>query len=68
VEVTALEEASAAGAVGFARLPWAAIGPEGELQLAAEALSVRCLQRPDGGLAEEGDDDSSLVAVVGRAY
>jgi prolyl-tRNA synthetase len=68
VEVTALEEASAAGAIGFARLPWAAIGPEGELQLAAEALSVRCLQRPDGGLAEEGDDDSSLVAVVGRAY
>jgi prolyl-tRNA synthetase len=68
VDVDDLEAAAAAGATGFARLPWSAVGLEGEARLAGDALSVRCLQRPDGGLAEAGDDDASLVAVVGRAY
>ncbi len=67
-DVADLGGAVAAGAEGFARLPWAAVGPEGEERLAAESLSVRLLQRADGGLAEAGDDDASLVAVVGRAY
>jgi prolyl-tRNA synthetase len=58
--------AAEAGAVGFARLPWSALGPEGEATLAKDGVSVRCLQGPDGGLA--GDDDGSLVAVVGRSY
>jgi prolyl-tRNA synthetase len=66
-DVADLGGAAAAAATGFARLPWAAVGPEGEARLAAEGLSVRCLQRPDGGLAAEGDE-GSLVAVVGRAY
>ena len=34
---------------------WAALGPDGEDRLAEHAISVRCLQRPDGSLAEAGD-------------
>jgi prolyl-tRNA synthetase len=67
-EATSLEEAVQAGSVGFARVPLAALGPDAEDRLAEHAISVRCLQRPDGSLAEPGDDDSALVAVVGRSY
>ncbi len=65
-EVGDLAGAVAAAANGFARVPWSAVGPEGEARLAAGSLGVRCLQRPDGSLAE-GEEDG-LVAVVGRAY
>lgn len=68
VEVAGLEEAEEAGAAGFARIPWSAVGPEGELRLAGASLSVRCLQRPDGGLASDDDPDEELSAVVARAY
>ena len=67
-EVATLDEAVEAGAVGFARVPLTALGRDGEDRLAEHALTVRCLQRPDGSLAEPGDDDSALVAVVGRSY
>jgi prolyl-tRNA synthetase len=66
--VSSLEEAAEAGATGFAHLPWSQVGIEGEDRLARDAISVRCLQRPDGGLPGEGDEEGSLVAVVGRAY
>jgi prolyl-tRNA synthetase len=68
VEATSLEAAIDAGASGFARVPWAEVGEDGELQLAGESLTVRCLQRPDGTLAAAGESDDALVAVVGRAY
>jgi prolyl-tRNA synthetase len=68
VDAATLEEAIEAGATGFARLPVKALGDDGEDRLAAGALSVRCLQRPDGSLAEAGDQDTDLVAVVGRSY
>jgi prolyl-tRNA synthetase len=67
-DVTTLGEAIEAGESGFARVPVGALGPDGEDRLAEHALSVRCLQRPDGSLAEPGDDDAALVAVVGRSY
>ena len=67
-EVATLDEAVEAGAVGFARVPLTALWRDGEDRLAEHALTVRCLQRPDGSLAEPGDDDSALVAVVGRSY
>jgi prolyl-tRNA synthetase len=63
-----LADAVAAGESGFARVPWREVGEDGELRLAAESLSVRCLQREDGGLAEAGEADDDLVAVVGRSY
>ena len=76
-EVSTLDEAVEVAGSGFARIPWSALGPEGEARLATEAMTVRCLQRPDGGLAEEAGsearadgemDEQGLVAVVGRAY
>jgi prolyl-tRNA synthetase len=71
VDVDTLEEAIEAGASGFARIPTGALGRDGEDRLAAHALSIRCLQRPDGGLAEDDDGDEEgdhLIAVVGRSY
>jgi prolyl-tRNA synthetase len=67
-DAATLEEAIEAGAVGFARIPFGALGPDGEDRLAEHALTVRCLQRPDGSLAEHGDAERDLVAVVGRSY
>jgi len=67
-DVATLEEAIEAGSAGFARVPVAALGSEGEDRLAQHALTVRCLQRPDGALAGQGDFEDGLVAVVGRSY
>ena len=67
-DVATLEEAVEAGEAGFARIRLGALGPDGEDRLARHALTVRCLQRPDGSLAEPGDDEADLVAVVGRSY
>ncbi len=60
-------EVREATATGFARIPWAELGPEGEADLAADAVTVRCLQRPDGSLPQSGDE-ADLVAVCGRSY
>jgi prolyl-tRNA synthetase len=60
-------EAAEAAADGFAILPWDSLGEPGEAELAAQGFSVRCLQGPDGALAES-EDESDLVAVVARAY
>jgi prolyl-tRNA synthetase len=66
-DVATLEEAVEAADEGFARLPWAAVGAEGERRLNEQAVSVRCLQTADGGVpADPAAGD--LVAVVGRAY
>ena len=67
-DATSLEGAVEAGKEGFARVRLGALGPDGEDRLAQHALSVRCLQRPDGSLAEPGDSEDDLVAVVGRSY
>ena len=67
VDVGTLDEAAEAGASGWARLPWERVGPDGEQQLAADGITVRCLLRPDGGVPES-EDEANLVAIVGRAY
>jgi prolyl-tRNA synthetase len=67
VAVASIAEAVEAAATGFAVLPWAAVGIEGEARLATTGVSVRCLQRPDGSLPLS-EDEPDLVAVVGRAY
>jgi prolyl-tRNA synthetase len=54
--------------VGFARIPMAVLGPDGEDRLAQHAVTVRCLQRPDGTLAVPEDADTDLIAVVARSY
>ena len=64
-EVATTAEAAEAGARGFARVPWAEIEGAGEALLAEQAITVRCLRRHDGSLADH-DDEPDLVAVVGR--
>jgi prolyl-tRNA synthetase len=52
---------------GAARIPWAALGPDGERRLLADGISVRCLVGGDG--APPGDPDADGVdAIVARAY
>jgi prolyl-tRNA synthetase len=67
VEASSLAEAAEAAQVGFARLPWALVAGEGEAILARDAVSVRCLQRPDGTLPAT-EDEPDLVAYVARSY
>ncbi len=66
-DVTTIAEAAEAATTGWARIPWATLGPEGEAELAKESITVRCLVRPDGGLPQSGDEPDA-VAVVARAY
>jgi prolyl-tRNA synthetase len=68
VDAASLEEATEAASVGFARVRLGALGPDGEDRLAQKALSIRCLQRADGSLAEVGDSEDDLMAVVARSY
>ncbi|HEU5149412.1 MAG TPA: proline--tRNA ligase [Iamia sp.] len=67
VDVASIPEAIEAAATGFARLPWGLIDAEGLAALKAEAVTVRCLQAPDGEVATT-DDDPDSVATVGRSY
>jgi prolyl-tRNA synthetase len=67
VDVAGLDEAVEAARVGFARMPWSDVGPEGERQLNEQGVSVRCLVGPDGSLPRSLDDDD-LQAVLARAY
>ena len=64
---TDVEDLAAIDGPGMFRLPWAAIGDDGEEQLAERGYTVRCLVRPDGGLPASRDEDG-LVAYVAKAY
>ena len=66
-DVASVAEAVEASGTGWARLPWAAVGSDGEAELNAQGVTVRCLVRADGGVPAS-DDEPDLVAVVGRAY
>ena len=67
-DVTTTEEAvEAAVAGGWARIPWATLGEEGEAKLAEHAVTVRCLVAEDGSVPD-ADDAPGNVAVVARAY
>jgi prolyl-tRNA synthetase len=66
VAVDRLEDAVAAAQDGFARIRWDLVGEEGEQALAANAITVRCLQRPDGTVPDRLDGD--VEAVVARSY
>ncbi|MFD3454217.1 proline--tRNA ligase [Streptomyces sp. NPDC058691] len=67
VDVATIAEAAEAAATGWARIPWADLGPEGEAKLAEQGVSVRCLLTEDGAVPET-DDAPGTVAVVARAY
>ena len=66
-EVTSVTEAIEAAGSGWARLPWSAVGTEGEAILNAQGITVRCLVRADGSVPGS-EDEPGLVAVVARAY
>jgi prolyl-tRNA synthetase len=67
-DVTTVDEAAeAAVAGGWARIPWSALGTEGEAKLAEQAVSVRCLVGEDGSVPDS-DDAPGTLAIVGRAY
>ncbi|MGW7356652.1 proline--tRNA ligase [Streptomyces sp. NPDC054802] len=67
-DVATIEEAAeAAAAGGWARIPWAVLGQEGEARLAEQGVSVRCLVAEDGSVPD-ADDAPGTVAVVARAY
>jgi len=67
-DVSTIEEAvEAVGAGGWARIPWADLGEEGEARLAEHAVTVRCLVAADGAVPD-ADDAPGNVAVVARAY
>lgn len=67
VEVSTIADAAAAAATGWARIPWSALGAEGEAELAKESVTVRCLVMPDGSLPPSDDADGA-IAVVARSY
>ncbi|WP_405829743.1 proline--tRNA ligase [Streptomyces sp. NBC_01176] len=67
-DVTTIEQAvEAATAGGWARIPWADLGEEGEARLAEHSVTVRCLVAEDGSVPDS-DDAPGNVAVVARAY
>jgi prolyl-tRNA synthetase len=67
VDVATIAEAAEAAATGWARIPWASLGVEGEAELAKDSVTVRCLVMPDGSLPE-GDAAEGALAIVARSY
>jgi prolyl-tRNA synthetase len=67
VDVSTLAEALEAVADGWARVPWSAVGPQGETEANAQGVTVRCLIRADGSVPD-AQDEPELTAVVARAY
>jgi prolyl-tRNA synthetase len=67
VDVKTLDEATDAASYGWARMPWEALGTAGETALAEQAITVRCLVRPDGGVPDS-EDEPDLLAYCARAY
>jgi prolyl-tRNA synthetase len=68
VEVESVDDALDAAQHGFARIPWKVLGEDGETALNRHAVSVRCLQTPDGSVPSVSDSDDELIAIVGRSY
>jgi prolyl-tRNA synthetase len=65
--VGSLDEAREAAAAGWAKLPWDLVRGRGETELGESAITVRCLQREDGGVPDS-EDEPGLVAFVARSY
>ena len=65
--VDSIPDAVEATRHGWAKLPWASVGTDGEAELGQSAVTVRCLQRPDGTVPDS-DDEPELIAFVARSY
>jgi prolyl-tRNA synthetase len=66
-DVDSLADAVEATKDGWAKLPWEKLGIDGEADLAQSAVTVRCLQRPDGTVPDR-NDEPELIAFVARSY
>jgi prolyl-tRNA synthetase len=67
VDASTLDDAAEAAQSGVCRLPWKLVRGDGEARLAERAVTVRCLQTPDGAVPET-DERDDLVAYLARAY
>ncbi|MEO3924583.1 proline--tRNA ligase [Micromonosporaceae bacterium B7E4] len=67
VAVDSLAEAIEASGTGWARVPWSAVGAEGEAEANAQGVTVRCLRRPDGSVPDS-EDEPELTAILARSY
>jgi prolyl-tRNA synthetase len=65
-DVETVADAVDAAATGFARIRYATLGESGEDELAANAITVRCLQTEGGELPASQDEE--LFAIVARSY
>ncbi len=66
-DVSTVDEAIEAAATGWARLPWSAVGVDGEAKANAASVTVRCLVRADGSVPNS-EDEPDLIAYLARAY
>jgi prolyl-tRNA synthetase len=67
VDVKTVDEAIEAAQTGWARVPWSAVGVEGEAKANQSAITVRCLVRPDGGVPDS-DTEEDMIAILARSY
>jgi len=66
--VETIPDAVAAGADGFAELPWHILREgDGEMVLREQGITVRCLRQPDGSLPD-GEDEPDTLALLAKAY
>lgn len=65
-EASTVAEVLEAAKTGFARVPWSVVA-DAEGHLATEAVTVRCIQRADGSVPENEDEDD-LYAYCARSY
>jgi prolyl-tRNA synthetase len=67
-DVASIDEAIAASSDGWGRINYQALrAVDGETKLREQAITVRCLRRPDGSVPDSEDEPDS-IALVGRAY
>ena len=66
-DVVTVDEAIEATQGGFARLRWDQVSGAGEVRLNEEAVTVRCLQRPDGSMPSS-DTEPDLICLVAKSY
>lgn len=67
VDVKSLGDAIEAAQTGWARVPWSAVGVDGEAEANGKAVTVRCLFREDGSMPDS-DDEPGLLAILARSY
>ena len=67
-DVATIDEAINASVDGWGRINYQSLrAVDGEAKLREQAITVRCLRRPDGSVPDSEDEPDS-IALVGRAY